>query len=174
MTYRTKKTIKKAAKTGVHAVSDVRRLILKTLGVFLLIFITTGAIFCCIFVVYIKTNLETEDLGVTFEEYRLNETSIIYYFDRDSQQWVESASIKSSEGYMYWVPYEKIPKQMEQALVAIEDKRFYTHHGVDWIRTASAFVHYWLHNGFINVDNRKMSKSLGNFFTVREAAAVYG
>ena len=36
------------------------------------------------------------------------------------------------------------------------------------------FVHYWLHNGFINVDNRKMSKSLGNFFTVREAAAVYG
>jgi len=36
------------------------------------------------------------------------------------------------------------------------------------------FVHYWLHNGFINIDNKKMSKSLGNFFTVREAAAVYG
>ena len=30
------------------------------------------------------------------------------------------------------------------------------------------FAKYWLHNGFINVDNRKMSKSLGNFFTVRE------
>ncbi len=36
------------------------------------------------------------------------------------------------------------------------------------------FVNYWLHNGFINVDNRKMSKSLGNFFTVREAAEAYG
>lgn len=36
------------------------------------------------------------------------------------------------------------------------------------------FVNYWLHNGFINVDNKKMSKSLGNFFTVREAAGVYG
>lgn len=36
------------------------------------------------------------------------------------------------------------------------------------------FVHYWLHNGFINIDNKKMSKSLGNFFTVREAAEVYG
>ena len=36
------------------------------------------------------------------------------------------------------------------------------------------FVNYWVHNGFINIDNRKMSKSLGNFFTVREAAAVYG
>jgi len=36
------------------------------------------------------------------------------------------------------------------------------------------FVNYWVHNGFINVDNRKMSKSLGNFFTVREAAEHYG
>ncbi|MEG2000466.1 MAG: cysteine--tRNA ligase [Evtepia sp.] len=36
------------------------------------------------------------------------------------------------------------------------------------------FVNYWLHNGFLNIDNRKMSKSEGNFFTVREAAAVYG
>ncbi len=36
------------------------------------------------------------------------------------------------------------------------------------------FVHYWLHNGFISIDNKKMSKSLGNFFTVRDAAAAYG
>lgn len=32
------------------------------------------------------------------------------------------------------------------------------------------FVHYWLHNGFINVDHEKMSKSTGNFFTVRDLA----
>ena len=36
------------------------------------------------------------------------------------------------------------------------------------------FVNHWLHNGFISIDNKKMSKSLGNFFTVREAAAHYG
>ncbi len=36
------------------------------------------------------------------------------------------------------------------------------------------FVHYWMHNGFLNIDNKKMSKSLGNFFTVRDAAATYG
>ena len=36
------------------------------------------------------------------------------------------------------------------------------------------FVRYWVHNGFISIDNRKMSKSLGNFFTVREAAEAYG
>ena len=36
------------------------------------------------------------------------------------------------------------------------------------------FVRYWIHNGFISIDNKKMSKSLGNFFTVREAAEAYG
>jgi cysteinyl-tRNA synthetase len=35
------------------------------------------------------------------------------------------------------------------------------------------FARYWMHNGHINVDNRKMSKSLGNFFTVRDIAAQY-
>lgn len=36
------------------------------------------------------------------------------------------------------------------------------------------FAHYWMHNGFINVDNHKMSKSAGNFFTVRDVAEKYG
>ena len=36
------------------------------------------------------------------------------------------------------------------------------------------FAHYWMHNGYINVDNRKMSKSLHNFFTVRDVAQKYG
>ena len=36
------------------------------------------------------------------------------------------------------------------------------------------FAHYWMHNGFINVDNHKMSKSLNNFFTVRDVAERWG
>lgn len=36
------------------------------------------------------------------------------------------------------------------------------------------YVRYWMHNGYINVDNRKMSKSLGNFFTVRDVAEKCG
>ncbi len=35
------------------------------------------------------------------------------------------------------------------------------------------FANYWMHNAFLNIDNRKMSKSLGNFFTVREILAEY-
>ena len=40
--------------------------------------------------------------------------------------------------------------------------------------TGAVFANYWMHNGYINVDNRKMSKSLGNFFTVREVAEKFG
>ncbi len=38
----------------------------------------------------------------------------------------------------------------------------------------ASFANYWMHNGYINVDNVKMSKSLGNFFTVRDVADKYG
>ena len=39
--------------------------------------------------------------------------------------------------------------------------------------TGKTYVHYWMHNGFINVDGEKMSKSLNNFFTVRDIAKEY-
>ncbi len=39
--------------------------------------------------------------------------------------------------------------------------------------TGKPFVHYWMHNGFINIDNQKMSKSLNNFFTIRDISREY-
>jgi cysteinyl-tRNA synthetase len=39
--------------------------------------------------------------------------------------------------------------------------------------TGQPYVRYWMHNGFLNIDNEKMSKSLGNFFTVRDIAKEY-
>ena len=39
--------------------------------------------------------------------------------------------------------------------------------------TGKTFVKYWLHNGFININNNKMSKSAGNFFTIRDIASKY-
>ncbi|MCL2579548.1 MAG: cysteine--tRNA ligase [Oscillospiraceae bacterium] len=40
--------------------------------------------------------------------------------------------------------------------------------------TGKHYVKYWMHNGYINVDNKKMSKSLGNFFTVRDVSEKFG
>ncbi|MCD8382547.1 MAG: cysteine--tRNA ligase [Clostridiales bacterium] len=58
-----------------------------------------------------------------------------------------------------------------------EDLQF-PHHENEIAQSEAAndapFVHYWMHNGFLNIDNKKMSKSQGNFFTVRDAAEAYG
>lgn len=51
--------------------------------------------------------------------------------------------------------------QSEAALEATPDK------------PSQPMANYWMHNGFVNVDNEKMSKSLGNFFTIREVLKVY-
>ena len=40
--------------------------------------------------------------------------------------------------------------------------------------TGTIFANYWMHNGYINIDNKKMSKSAGNFFTTRDVAEKYG
>ncbi|MCD8122187.1 MAG: cysteine--tRNA ligase [Clostridiales bacterium] len=53
----------------------------------------------------------------------------------------------------------------------------FPHHENEIAQSESAngklFANYWMHNAFLNIDNRKMSKSLGNFFTVREIAGQY-
>ncbi len=40
--------------------------------------------------------------------------------------------------------------------------------------SGKTFARFWMHNGYINIDNKKMSKSLNNFFTVRDVANAYG
>lgn len=58
-----------------------------------------------------------------------------------------------------------------------EDLQF-PHHENEIAQSEAAngceFVHYWMHNGFLNINNEKMSKSANNFFTVREIADKYG
>jgi len=53
----------------------------------------------------------------------------------------------------------------------------FPHHENEIAQSEGAFggpmVNYWIHNGFVRVDNEKMSKSLGNFFTIREVLAKY-
>ena len=41
------------------------------------------------------------------------------------------------------------------------------------MQNGKPFANYWMHNGYININNRKMSKSLGNFFTVRDILKQY-
>lgn len=121
----------------VDSVSSVIRGVLKALGTVLLIFLLAGLIFACVFALYVKTCL-TPELDVSLSDYKLNESSTIWYANA-SGEWQKLTSLTGRENRV-WVDYNKIPKYMEQAVVSIEDKRFYDHKGVDWYRTAGAFV----------------------------------
>ena len=123
--------------TAMDSVAAVIRTVLKIVGSVIIVLLLSGMLFACIFAYYVKTCL-TPDLDVTLDDYRLNQSSTIWYDDGSGQykELVTLTGVQNRE----WVEYEAIPKYMEQAVVAIEDKRFYDHKGVDWYRTSGAFI----------------------------------
>ena len=111
---------------------------------FLLLF-TCGCIglltlylFFNIFMTYVNTSL-IPTLGVDVEELTMNEASTIWYMDDASGEWRVLDTLFAAEGNRKIVEYDDIPDHLIDALVAIEDKRFWEHKGVDWEGTAAAF-----------------------------------
>ena len=113
------------------------RTALWVIGTILLVAVTTGAIMCCFAAVYIRNNI-LPLAQMDMNDFTLNENSIMYYQD-DSGQYQELGQVLSDTS-SEWVDFEEIPQDLKDAAVAIEDRRFYTHHGVDWWRTAQAVV----------------------------------
>lgn len=75
--------------------------------------------------------------GIDLENLQLNEVSSMYYVDRDTQQIKLLREIVAEETRIP-ADYEDFPEDLIHAAVAIEDKRFYEHQGVDWITTIKA------------------------------------
>lgn len=88
--------------------------------------------------IYIFT-LASEPTGIDLKAKSLNQTSFIYIKDDKTGEFKEYQTLYSTENRI-WVDNQDIPKAMKDAVVAIEDKRFYEHNGVDWARTLSAVV----------------------------------
>ena len=130
------KTALKVGEYGARGIKEIILTVVRIIITVLLITITTCAIFGCVFVVYIKTNL-TSKLDFSLEEYSLSQTSTVYYTNSAGNE-VELLKLENTEARS-WIHYADIPKDFEHAAVAIEDKRFYEHHGVDWYRTVAAF-----------------------------------
>ncbi len=80
--------------------------------------------------------LANQPTGIDLHASKLNLTSFIYIED-DEGKWKEYDRLHSNENRI-WVDLDEIPDAMKDAQIAIEDKRFYEHHGVDWTRTLGA------------------------------------
>jgi penicillin-binding protein 1A len=112
------------------------------IGTLLLIFVLTAGMIAGIFMVYVRTTLAPA-LKINADDYTMDLSSIIYYQDKTSGEWQELQTLHGTENRI-WVDYDKMPKALWQAAVAIEDQRFFTHHGVDWKRTAGAALNMFL------------------------------
>ena len=126
-----------AKEPGTEKRSGKAGRILGIIGTILLIGVVTGLIFVCIFAFYVKTCI-TPSLDLDLNDFTLNQSSIIYYKDANGD-YQKLTTVSSSENRI-WVDGDQIPQHMKDALVAIEDKRFYDHNGVDWVRTAKAIL----------------------------------
>ena len=114
----------------------VGKKILKVIGTILLIGVLALGIFCIYFFTWVRSDF-TKQSYLRLEDYSLDQTSVIYYEDKETGQWEELQRLYATENRI-WTDYEKIPKNLVFACVAIEDKRFFEHSGVDWLRTLKA------------------------------------
>lgn len=78
------------------------------------------------------------EIAIDLDDYKANQnqTSFIYAYDSNNEL-VEMAQLHGEENRI-WVDSDKMPENLKNAFICLEDKRFKKHHGVDWLRTFGA------------------------------------
>lgn len=98
-----------------------------------------------VFAVYMGEYLQEDvipNADYSLESMDLDQTSFIYYVDADNTIHLQQKIYTSID--RVWVPYEELPEDLIHAAVAIEDKRFFQHQGVDWVTTVKACLNMFM------------------------------
>lgn len=88
--------------------------------------------------VYIEPNAKIDVNELMFD---MDMTSIVYAWDPEKEDYTEYEVLRGRENRI-WSDLDEIPKDLQNAFIAIEDKRFYEHKGVDWKRTANGVINW--------------------------------
>lgn len=123
---------KKKKKTGKGHLSSA---VVSVLIVLLLTFLIVGI--CILIYIFSFVN---GDVAINLDSYKnsQDQTSIVYAMNENNEPY-EIARLHGEENRI-WVDLEHIPKDVQNAFICLEDKRFYSHPGVDWIRTLKAVL----------------------------------
>lgn len=130
----TKKPVKKKAspKKGTKQNKSAFTNVLKMVGLAIAL--------CFVFVLIYVVAFVHSGPAISLEDYKSNQaqTSIIYAKKAEnSDKYVEVGSLHGEQNRV-WIDYDKMPENVRNAFVSLEDKRFYKHNGVDWLRTFKA------------------------------------
>lgn len=127
-----KKTKSRALKNLGHAATIVGT----TFSAMLLILVIMVCIVATVLAVYVL-DFADKSYDANLRNVEMKYTSFVYGYDENNEL-VEVKRL-ASEANRVWVDYEDISPYLIDAVIACEDKRFYSHKGVDWYRTAGAF-----------------------------------
>ncbi len=122
----------KGNSTGKAAGKAISRVVITIVSLFFATLFIIG-----IFMFSYIMSLRGEEIDIDLHSLNLDYTSFIYVNDESGNP-VEYKSLYGGESNRIWVDYQDIPQYMKDAMVAIEDKRFWEHNGVDWWRTLGA------------------------------------
>lgn len=111
------------------------------IAVLIMIGIITGCIVASVLTVYILRYMNAED-PLSIDHLDMRYTTILYAYNENDELY-ELQRLQTKENRI-WVDYANIPEHMRKALIAVEDKRFLEHDGVDWQRTAGSFVNMFI------------------------------
>ena len=111
----------------------------RVIGTILLVMVLTMAIFAGIFSAYINSSMRG-NVEVYLDEFESKVSTELYYQEPSTEEWTMYQTLFLDSENRIWANLDQIPKNLQEAVVAIEDKRFYKHHGVDWYGTARAIL----------------------------------
>ncbi len=119
----------------------------------LLIVLLCGVIIGSVFAVYIKNNLDLEVDSSMLVSAAKDTTTRVYYIDYETEedrQIRNGTPVELEDERLYgsvnslWADYSSMPENLINAFIAVEDHRFKTHNGVDWVGTSKAVVNYFV------------------------------
>jgi penicillin-binding protein 1A len=111
----------------------------KIIGTIVLVMVLTAVIFTGIFLTWINTSLKGKT-EVYLDELETKVSTELYYQDAKTDEWVMYQTLYSEGENRIWIDLENIPDYMKDAAIAIEDKRFEKHNGVDFRGTVRAIL----------------------------------
>ncbi len=132
---------KEAKNKGIKNVGPAKtalNCVLKVLLTVLLVCFIAGVIVCFNVLIYL-VGLYSQPSGIDLDARSLNLSSFVYVQNPETEEFEEYQILYGSEN-REWVEYDQMPPHLFDAIIAIEDRRFLQHNGVDWIRTGSAVI----------------------------------
>lgn len=125
-------------------------LALKIIGTVLVLGVIAGLVFMSYLSTYLTDTVipEAQDFAenLQLDSISLPQTSFIYYYDSVTGEYHEMQKLDTTQNRV-WVSYQDIPEELVYSAVAIEDKRFFDHEGVDWITTGKACLNMFMGTG---------------------------